>query len=112
RGSEQWKKRTRGSSVWWRTRRCRFTFSRRSTQKSGEPVCKTAGGEDECARKFGESCGGLSGAGTLAIELLPQRAIKPGKPAHPQGSAGAKREASSLLRSSAGEWRIPYPLRD
>ena len=72
---------------------------RRSTQKSGEPVCKTAGGEDECARKFGESWCDLLGAGTLEIELLPQRAIKPGKPAHPQGSARAKREASSLWLS-------------
>ena len=35
-----WKKRTRGSSGWWPTKRCRFTFSKRSTQKSGEPVCK------------------------------------------------------------------------
>src|SRR4029077_10541349 len=87
RGSERWKKRTHGLSVWWPTRRCRFTSSKRSTQKSGEPVCKTTGCEDECARWSGESGSGLSGAGTLEIELLSQRAIEPGEPAHPQGSA-------------------------
>jgi hypothetical protein len=86
-GSERWKKRTHGLSVWWPTRPCRFTSSKRSTQKSGEPVCKTTGCEDECARRSGESGSGLSGAGTLEIELLSQRAIEPGEPAHPQGSA-------------------------
>ena len=30
---------------------------------------------------------GLSGAGTLEIELLSQGTIEPGEPAHPQGSA-------------------------
>ena len=30
------KRKTRGLSVWWPTKRCRFTFSKRSTQKSGE----------------------------------------------------------------------------
>ena len=32
--------------------------------KSGEPVCKTTGCEDECARRFWQSGSGLSGAGT------------------------------------------------
>ena len=119
RGSEHWKKRTRGSSVWWPTRPCRFTSSKRSTQKSGEPVCKTAGCEDECARRHWKSGSGLSGAGTFEIELLPQRPIEPGKPAHPQGSARVKWQASSLRlsahygarcggkasRSMGNEWR-------
>src|SRR4029077_7323031 len=91
RGSERWKKRTHGLSVWWPTRPCRFTSSKRSTQKSGEPVCKTAGCEDECASGDGKSGGGMPSAGTFEIELLPQRPIKPGEPAHPQGSAGVKR---------------------
>jgi HTH-like domain len=39
---------------------------------------------------------GLSGAGTLEVELLSERTNEPGEPAHPQGSAGAEREASSL----------------
>ena len=64
RGSERWKKRTHGLSVWWPTRRCRFTSSKRSMQKSGEPVCKTTGCEDECARRSGESGRGLSGVET------------------------------------------------
>ena len=34
RGSERWKKRTRGLSVWWLTRPCRFTSSKRSMQES------------------------------------------------------------------------------
>ena len=71
-----------------------------STQKSGEPVCKTTGCEDECARRLGESGSELSGAGTLEIELLSQRPIEPGKPAHPQGSAGVERQASSLWLSA------------
>ena len=64
RGSERWKKRTRGLSVWWLTRPCRFTSSKRSMQKSGEPVCKTTGCADECARRSGESGSGLSGVET------------------------------------------------
>ena len=36
------------------------------------PVCKTTGCEDECARRLGKSDGGLSGAGTPEIELLPK----------------------------------------
>jgi putative transposase len=62
-----------------------FTFSRRSTPKSDEPVCKTTGGEDECSGRFGQSGSGLSSAGTFEIELLPQRPIEPREPAHPQG---------------------------
>src|SRR4029077_1779634 len=100
RGSERWKKRTHGLSVWWPTRPCRFTSSRRSTQKSGEPVCKTTGCEDECARRSGQIGSGVQGAGTVEIELLSQRAIEPGEPAHPQGSARAKRAASSLRISA------------
>ena len=69
--------RTRGSSVWWPTRPCRFTSSKRSTQKSGEPVCKTAGGEDGCGRRHWKSGGGLSSDETAEIELLPQRPIEP-----------------------------------
>ena len=42
----------------------RFTSSKRSTQKAGEPVCKTTGCEDECARWHWQSGSGLSGAGT------------------------------------------------
>ena len=64
RGSERWEKRTRGLSVWWLTRPCRFTSSKMSMQKSGQPVCKTTGCEDECARRSGESGRGLSGVET------------------------------------------------
>src|SRR5262245_26073663 len=100
RGLGRWKKRTRGSSAWWPTKRCRFTFSKRSTQKSGEPICKTAGREDECGRRHWKGGSGLSGAGTREVKLLSGRAIEPGEPAHSQGSAGVEREASSLRISA------------
>ena len=44
-----------------------------------------------CKRAW-KSGGGLSSAGTFEIELLSQRAIEPGEPAHPQGSARVKRK--------------------
>ena len=62
----------------------RFTYSRRSTQKSGEPVCKTTGRKAECGGRHWKSGSGLSGAGTREVKLLSQRPIEPGKPAHPQ----------------------------
>ena len=65
-------------------------------RKSGEPVSKTTGREDECGRRHWKSGNGLSGAGTLEVELLSERAIEPGEPAYPQRSAGVEREASSL----------------
>ncbi len=52
-------------------------------QKSGEAICKTTGCEDECASGHWKSGGGLSSAGTLEIELLPQRPIEPGGPGAP-----------------------------
>src|SRR4029453_12287277 len=99
RDSERWRRRTRGSRDWWPTKPCRFISSKRSTQKSGEPVCKTAGGEDECARRSWQSSSGLSGAGTGGVELLPKRPLELGEPADPHGSAGVKRRASSLRLS-------------
>jgi hypothetical protein len=60
-----------------------ITFSKRSTQKSGEPICKTMGCEDECSGRRWESGSGLRGAGTDENELLPQRAIEPEEQAHP-----------------------------
>ena len=68
--------------------------------RTGEPVCKTAGGEDGCGRRHWKSGGGLSSTGTVEIELLPQRPIEPGEPAHPQRSTGVKRQASSLRLSA------------
>jgi hypothetical protein len=41
--------------------------------KSGEPVCKTTGCEDECSRRLWKGGSGLSGGGTLEVELLPYR---------------------------------------
>jgi hypothetical protein len=67
---------------------------KRSTQKSGERICKTAGCEDERARRL-EKWQRPAGRWTLEIELLSRWTIEPGESAHPQGSAGAKREASS-----------------
>jgi hypothetical protein len=38
--------------------------------KSGEPLCKTTGGEDECRRRHWKSDQGVSGAGTVAVKLI------------------------------------------
>jgi hypothetical protein len=42
-----------------------------------EPVCKTAGREDECGRRHWKGGSGLSGAGTREVKLLSGRAIGP-----------------------------------
>ena len=80
--------------------------------KSGEPVCKTTGREDECGRRHWKSGSGLSGAGTLEVELLSERAIEPGEPAYPQRSAGVEREASSLRISTHYRADAPGRVRD
>jgi hypothetical protein len=60
-------------------------------QKSGEPVCKPAGCEDERSRRLWESGGRPSGAEAREIELLPQRPIEPKESPPPEGSARGKR---------------------
>lgn len=52
------------------SRRCRFTFLKEVNAKSGEPLCKTTGGEDECRRRHWKSDQGVSGAGTVAVKLI------------------------------------------
>ena len=42
--------------------------------KSGEPVCKTTGCEDECARWHWQSGSGVQGAGTVAQRRSPRQA--------------------------------------
>ena len=82
---------------------------KRSTQKSGEPVCETTGREGECGRRLGKSSSGLSGAGIREVKLLSERPIEPGEPAYPQGGAGVERTASALrispqYRADAAGW--------
>ena len=56
--------------------------------KNGEPVCKTAGCEDQSRRGLGQSSAGVPSAGIGAFELLSGRAGEHGKPSRSQGGAG------------------------
>ena len=62
-------------------------------EKSGEPLCKTTGGEDE-SRRHWESGQGMSGAGTVAVKLISQLAIE-------NGSGASARQCSSSARKSS-----------
>ena len=63
-------------------------------EKSGEPLCKTTGGEDESRRRHWESGQGMSGAGTVAVKLISQLAIE-------NGSGASARQCSSSARKSS-----------
>ena len=77
--------------------------------KSGEPLCKTTGGEDECRRRHWKSGQGVSGAGTVAVKLISQLAIEN------ESGASARKCSSSARKSSRlrgdGDPATPSSLR-